>query len=239
MHLSLGYNNWQNSHLSKKHIISLFFALAILSLLLMLPIQIKQFYNNHEKSITVDLIKIQAKGFKQTNKEMAEASQIIKPIAEEKSKSKPNQQIIKKPQQVLTPKIIHTQPILKVEKKFETEKKQITSAVILNSLQQKPWLNKISKEFQALDEKDMDFKFKQIVKAKTKNKLVIDSNEIMQIQVKETYTLASTTAHILAYYLYIGIGTEEAKEKTRDDMPFCNVYLGRSYICPSNNPLSD
>ncbi|HFC29853.1 MAG TPA: hypothetical protein ENJ44_02295 [Oceanospirillales bacterium] len=234
-YLSQNNNNWQNNKLSRKHFVSLTFALILIALILLMPINNYHKFETIDKALAINFVKTITKQKKEIKKSTVEKLE-IKPKLEAEPNKEVDEKIPTKIKKHRQPK--PTQENINNKTKELQQTKPINSITILNSMQSKPWLNKLDKDFQARKEQDKEFKYKQFVK-KEAEKLVIDSNETIQIQVKETTPLGLVILKGLVKKIGVFPIKAEEKDKSIEDIPYCPILFRRSFICPSGNPLSD
>ncbi len=202
-------------------------ASLLLLLLLLIPINLQHILTTQQAVLEVTLSKQMPPLPKPVKKEenIITKIEIKKPII--KSKKKPVKKLLKP-----TPAL----PQNHISEKKKEPMTHTNAISIMQSLQQKPWLNNIDKDFQARTAKDDNFKAKHYVKAANK-KFVVNSNAIMQIEVKDTTSASLALAHAVVGYL--GLLPVDDIERKVDDVPFCATLVSHTFLCPSGSALSD
>jgi len=212
-----------------RQLISFLVSTVILLLILQIPMELYHWQAAKEPTIAVELVKVKPEIKKQIP-ETIEETQVI-PVD---SKPIPVIETIKKPKFIPT-EIIHKEAKVITQKTKASTAKLPSSAVILNVMEQKPWLNKLDKDFQVATDDANDFKFKQIVKPQQKPLEFIDKNNINpKINIQGSLAL-KTLKWGIGYFIV----PFSDREKTQDTLSYCPLLGRMSVYCPINSPLGN
>lgn len=220
---------WKNNNYNSRQLISFIISAVILLLILLIPMKAYEWHAQKETVITVELTKAKPEIEKQVTKAVEEIH--IIPVEQ---KQKPLIKTTEKPKFIPT-EIIHKEAKIITQKTKPSTPKLPSSAVILNVMEQKPWLNKLDKDFQVATDDADDFIFKQTVKPEQKQLEFIDKNSInQQIKIKDPIALKALKTTV--GFLFAPVAD---KEKTQDSLSYCHLLGRMSVHCPTNNPLGN
>ncbi len=223
--------------LNSRNLVSLFFALIVLWIILLIPIK-KPIVFNEDDVMLIELIKSPVN------------DQIKQPLPNKIIENKPN---------IETPK-----PIKKIEPKPDTIKKEaITESIkkpsieptvtikktvidapktelpnagmILNSLDEIKSFAPLDDDFQAKKDTANDFKSKNMVPQQLPHLSPYDEQLSNDLAVKDHISTHLRVIKSVAGFLsFIPI---DDKEKSVDDMKYCSTLGRKSTFCPTSNPL--
>ncbi len=231
---------WSNSRWSLdnsfnfRHVISLFFALIALWIILLIPIK-KPITFDEDDVINIELIKPPVKDLIEQplfNK-IIENQPIIK-------NTKPVPMIQPKPQnkEVITESIKKTsiEPMVTIKKTvIDTQILELPNAgTILNSMESIQKYFETDDQFNAAKNDPNAFHFRQLIKPKTK-KLITNVSHLAGANVTEY-----TPIQMKAVKGFIGFfAPMNDIEKTQDTMTYCSSLGRKSIFCPNHNPLKN
>lgn len=225
-----------------RHLVSLFFALILLWVILLIPIK-KSVVFNKESDIKVELVRSPVKDkIKQPEQPLPKETVEKTPTIEEpqpikKVETKPP--IIKKDIVKELPKQPSNDPKVTIKKTvIEPQEPKIPDAgMILNSLNDIKSFAPMDDDFQALKDNTNEFKSKNMVPQQPTQLTPFDKQLRNDLTVKDSISAPLKAMKTAAGFLsFVPI---DDKEKTSDDMQYCPTLGRKSKFCPSSNPLNN